>query len=193
MNCSDFQEELALYFGQEELPAALTAHLRQCSHCRSFQEEMDSLARGLPEDAAFHPDSRSTELLISQVENTLAESAVALPKRGSWLQKFDLAARWQRALPAAAAVALVVAVGWMSYLSGLSTGADQAAQGPVADIFDVLLTDSELEEPGRLTLDALLEDFAAGQHLDIGERLLDDISEEEFEYLNSSFDIGDIL
>ena len=193
MNCSDFQDKLALYFGQEELPESLAAHLRQCASCRSLWEEMNSLARVLPDDAAFHPDERSTELLVSQVENALTESAVALPKRGSWLQKLDLATRWQRALPAAAAVALVVAVGWMSYLSGLSTGVDQAAQKPTADTFDILLADSELEEPDSLTLDALLEDFAAGQHLDIGERLLDDISEEEFEYLNNSFDIGDIL
>jgi hypothetical protein len=100
---------------------------------------------------------------------------------------------WRRLVPAAAAVLLVVGAG----LGGFRLGQLETGNSSDADLTQTTYysetTDDEETEPDELTVQVLLDDFALDRRLNASEYLLDDISEEEMQYLASNFDIGEIL
>ncbi|MEA3297009.1 MAG: hypothetical protein U9R56_04020, partial [candidate division Zixibacteria bacterium] len=57
----------------------------------------------------------------------------------------------------------------------------------------VVLAEIESGEPDQATIKALMYDFTSSQFTEADERLLDDITEEEYEHLKNNFDVGDIL
>jgi hypothetical protein len=192
MNCAECRQELELRFGEEKLDAKIADHLAQCIECRTYRTELDGLATGLSEDV-FVLDGATVEGLAQQVDERVArldarrdaEPYERADRRSLW--------SWVRAVPAAAAIVLVVGVGVTGYWLGrwevksVATTAEQQST-PLSEFID-----EEETEPDEVTVRVLLDDFTRERRLDASEYLLDGISEEELRYLESNFDIGEIL
>lgn len=194
MNCMYFRDQMRLCFGDRELPEDVAEHVRQCPACHAFREELKALATSLPDDMAFYPDSGDADILTNRVEQIIdstAGSPIRSVSRFSWLiPEVD----WTRALSAAAAIVLFVGVGIVSYMYGLSDSVKQATEKiNEGESTSVVLAEIESGEPDQATIKALMYDFTSSQFTEADERLLDDITEEEYEHLKNNFDVGDIL
>lgn len=110
MNCPEFEADIALYVG-DDLPAeripVVTAHLRACTACRAFAEEM-------AECGELVHALRTVEIAPARVDALRREVVaryVAHRDRPRWFS-FFLQPRWAAAM--FAVIALGVALGWLS-------------------------------------------------------------------------------
>jgi hypothetical protein len=99
--------------------------------------------------------------------------------------------RW---LPAAASVLLVVGVGIGGYFMGRTNlnPATATIDQPTALLLGSV-DESDYDEPDDPTFEVLLSQFTTDRPFDASEKLLDDITDEEMEYLTQNFDVGDLL
>lgn len=180
MNCQDIKNELILYVGQSRLPAELADHLKTCLDCRTYIEDLNAVAELAGKDSDFY---------LSEVE---LEQAVAGVDRA--LDKIELEAAgnsvgiWRSYIPAVAALIAIVGISLTLSISGLMDGRVNTVSDLANDT--ALVSVDQLEDT---ELDGLLVDFALERNDGAGELLLDDLTEEEYQYLTENMDIGDIL
>jgi hypothetical protein len=60
-------------------------------------------------------------------------------------------------------------------------------------IVSLLYSDEELEMVGDDMFELLIEDYGRDVYFDAGERLLDDLTNEELQYLEENFDVNEVL
>lgn len=193
MTCAECKQRLEQSFGQTQLETTLDGHLNDCAECRNYWEQLARLADDLPDDAAFAFNANTIDGLVQAVDRTIGLSNDTAPNAKR--ESHDLSP-WtlMKLLPAAAALLVVVGVGFGGYFVGRTnlnpamTTIDQSA----ATLFGS--TDAnDYDEPDDPTFEVLLSDFAADRPYDASEKLLDDITNEEMEYLTQNFDVGDLL
>lgn len=193
MTCTEYRQELEQSFGQTLTEADTIQHLNSCAECREYWEQLASLAQELPDDSQFHSDDATIDALVQRVEDAIQPSVDIAPITQQESDKVSTWT-WMRLLPAAAAVLIVVGVGIGGYLLGRNdinqtTGIDdQSVAMPLGSIDDI-----DYDEPDGPTFEVLLSDFAADRPFDASEKLLNDITNEEMEYLTRNFDVGDLL
>ncbi len=196
MTCARFQDEALLHFGENSLPEAMTAHLDQCPTCREFWNELSATAAAMPEDEDFFPSELEFNAAVAGVEARIDDLTRMAADQSEDTVVVSLRERVLRALPAVAAVLLMLTVGYNSYLSeiGVSDTAETAAE-TIIDLSDLtaLTTQEELFAPSDEALTALLDDFTMTAATDASEQLLDDLTAEELQYLEDNLDVGDIL
>lgn len=185
MKCEKVQDELLLYFGRQELPEQLREHLSGCAECERFWLAAASVAQSLDRDEDFYADESEVEGLVARVDNAIDNIE---------LGKFSRTASiWKTYLPVAAVVALMIGISLIVFLLG-SFGSERSQMASDGDDSLLVLyeegTSAELNEED---MRALLYDFATEQHESASEQLIDDLTEEEYEYLQKSLDIGEIL
>jgi len=192
MSCAECRQQLELSFGRKQLDPAVAEHLARCAECRAHWAELGGLADDFRGDDAFRlgPDTveqmaRRVDRRIDLIESVAVAHQAQPVDLWSWLS-------WARAVPAAAAVLLVVGVGIAGYWLGRWEVEPVAVSAPVETTADAY-GDEAFEEPDELTVQLLLDNFTSERRLNAGESLLDDITEEELRYLESNFDIGVIL
>ncbi len=196
MTCARFQDEALLHFGENSLPEAMTAHLEQCPACREFWNELSATAAAMPEDEDFFPSELELNSAVAGVETRLDDLTPKAADQPDDTVVVSLRERVLRALPAAAAVMLMLTVGYNSYLSEI--GVSDTAETASAVIFDLsditeASTQEELFAPSDEAFSALLYDFTTTASTDASEQLLDDLTAEELQYLEDNLDVGDIL
>lgn len=193
MNCAECREQLEQSFGQTQLEAGLDEHLENCAECREYREPLARLAECIPDDTAFAVDADTIDRLVQNVDQAIDTSSGAKPisNRDSHDYSPWTLMKW---LPAAAAVLLVVGVGFGGYFVG-RTNFDPAITTIVQPVATGLSStdESDYDEPDGPAFEVLLTDFAADRPYDASEKLLDDITDEEMEYLAQNFDVGDLL
>lgn len=193
MTCIECRQQLEQSFGQTQLEVTLDEHLRVCNECRNYWQQLARLAEGIPDDRSFAFDDDTINKLVQTVDETINQSTGTIPmaRRGS-----REASPWtlMKLLPAAAAVLLVVGVGFGGYFVG-RTNLDPGKltiDNPAPTVLSSTNV-SDYDEPDRLTFEVLLSDFATDRPYDASEKLLDDITDEEMEYFAQNFDVGDLL
>lgn len=188
MNCEQARELVDLHFGLDHIPDELQTHLAECESCRSYHEEMTALAAGLESDTdspfSVEDFDRATAVVVERIDR---QSTVASGPSG-----------WLRPLLRVAAVLMVVGLSYSSYRMGVESNLDadldtlQTAESDV-DQLTVLLeydTDEELDE-GMIGM--LIDDYCTDASYEATTTLLDDISEEELEYLMENLEVGELL
>lgn len=193
MTCIECRQQLEQSFGQSQLEDTLGEHLDACVECRDFWQQLVRLADGIPDDTSFAFDANAIDRLVQTVDETINQSTSTIPMARRDSREVS---PWtlMRLLPAAAAVLLVVGVGFGGYFVGRSN------LDPVNSIIDnpgaTLLSSADVndyDEPDGITFEVLLSDFATDRPYDASEKLLDDITDEEMEYFAQYFDVGDLL
>ncbi len=188
MNCSYFKDQMLLYFGGKYLPEELRRHLAECSTCRATWEELTGVSGKLGADDLFFPDDVEVDWLVSAVDKDIEKRE---PRPGRVAKRIRQI--WYGYVPVAAAAALALGIALGTYIGGRTTFDPSVAEpaGGVDSIASFYETEDEDLDEG--TLGTLLYDFTAQHSFNASEWLLDDLTEEELEFLENNFDVGDLL
>lgn len=185
MNCQHVQDELLLLIDRRQLPDELQEHVDRCDRCRQVWTELCSLRENLGRDEDFEVDDQTVEAIVASVDRRLDKLEMA--------RVTDVRASWMTYIPAAAAVVIIVGISVIVYLSGwLSTNGGQA-QAPADDSLWVSLAENDISYLDNTDLTQLISQIGADHDEAIETILLEDITEEELEYLEKTFDVGEIL
>jgi hypothetical protein len=188
MSCSHFQDQMLLLFGQERLPEELRSHLAECPSCRAVWEELTDVSEKLGGDDLFFPKDAQVEQWASKVDAAIEEI-----ERDNVPVVTRIRKSWYERIPIAAAAALVLGIAIGTYMGGrtaFDTGEAEIASGitGIAGLYEG--SDEELQES---TVGSLIYDFTAQHSYEASEWLLDDLTEEELDFLEKNFDVGDLL
>ncbi|MBK7143162.1 MAG: hypothetical protein IPH75_13895 [bacterium] len=182
MTCEQRREELDLLLGQPDLPEEMRAHLATCAECRAYAAELQSLSANLGDDSAFVTDIFESNKIGWAVEDAINRQAKPKP---AWTSRI-------RYIAAAAVVVLAAAIGVDQYRRNISVDIPTTKDTTQLASVDTNLlptttldmTDSELEQ---MLLDySTLDDNAASE-------VLQNLTDEEMQYLEKNFDVGELL
>ena len=197
MNCKDVIELLVTGFGFDDLPAELRQHIDQCPDCMALQQELQSIHRKVEQSSEFDFTDAEIENAVAGVEKRLDADIVSTITAKQNSSQFTTFANWLRPMARIAAVVLFVAATYGAYRVGqlqvgTSPGIDSlVVSGDGIDESDWL--DSNTEYMDDAMISTLIDDFSDHGYFEAGEAILDDLTDEEMEYLIENFDVGDIL
>jgi len=195
VNCEYVKNELAIHFGRDELPPDVLSHLEGCQECRKNWDELRDMAGAMPTNEAFALEPWELEEAVAIVDRAVARRPLPMAIRFQEATK-----RWLRAVtdmrpvPAVAAVALVliISLGTMRFeLSAPDT--DMVLEVLSTSEVSLATTEDDIEDPDDAIVEVLLSEFTQPWHGGSAEWLLDDITDDEYEYLLQSMDVGDLL
>lgn len=188
-------DDLELLFGPQTTidgPTSDEAKLREW-------QRMKELAAHLGFDGDFYPDDSEVEMLTARVDDAIDD----LRPAGNFVLRRRLSVMtWLRRATATAVVVLLAGTGFLAYLEHRA-----ASQSPTLEDVGYETVLMSLQKPDVVaaaigtdyqalddnTIDQLLYDYTSNARYSAGERLLDDLSEDELKYLEKNFNVGDIL
>lgn len=191
MNCRKFKEELLLSFGGDNLPEELQRHIEECDECRREYEELRAISASLGDDLDFYPDDITAELLTRQVTKKLVTPLKVSGQRFSWYSVVGVAA----------SVVLVVGI---AYFGNFFNSLPIYEGNPRLNSLEMELlntgrsdmtaaVDESYYEISDEEFNILINDFTAGRTYEAAGQLLNDLSEDEYRYLEENFNVGDML
>ncbi len=193
MNCRDFQDELALWFGSE-LPDDLQAHIQACAECRACRDQLSELRAAMPEDWEFYPSPGESERLSADVMQSLPVRSRAGVSRPLGRRLTETISGLLRPRPLGAAVVsvllLVAGLWWIALTPDVTTVGSSAS---VAELWSDVFSEPELYEPEAETVALLVDELTASEPTTTARRILDDLSDEEYQYLAKNLTVKDIL
>lgn len=147
-------------------------------------DDLDIFRRHLGSDEDFYPGDSEVDDMIAAVDGAIDRDHKITPVRRTW---------WKPVAVAAAAV-VVFAIGLISFRDGDHAVAPVALIDSIdAQVGAVAMVDENTIPFNDDELNSLMYQASANAPFGAGERLLNDLTDEEFEYLNNHFDVGDIL
>lgn len=185
MNCEDFQEQLDMSASHNLAPEP-ASHLEACDSCAEYWRSLSKVGERLGYDELFYPDSGVSEAILKEVRGRI--SKVHTRPSTSTVRLVSLP--WL----AAAAAVVIIFIGGMLTWSQLNEYSDSDSTNVAVnddlsdapDQFDfVQLADEDLIEMTGNVNWINLDDF--------GRLVSEDISEDEWQYLNDSLSSEDIL
>jgi len=179
MKCEQVKEQLELFFGNDEFPEDIERHLQGCETCRKHREELQRLSEKLGVDADFEPSRSDLERAIAGVGSRIGSNQAPSIIPVSWL----------RPLSRVAAAILIVGVSYTTYLIGRK----QAQYPTVATVDTVQTATSDSAEMDDEFVSMLINDLSSNGYFDAGELLLNDLTDEEMDYLKENMTVGDLL
>jgi hypothetical protein len=155
-----------------------------------------SLARRLGINDDFFPSDEQVEQLVAQVNRRIDRQAVERPTPVTTL-------RWFRYVAAAAVLAVALGTAWIGFRSE-NGGFDRVAPelsyelllaeaGDAEPMVWLLAGDEEIEALDEASVESLLYDYVAHDPMGAGDRLLDELSEDDWSYLYENMNTGDWL
>jgi len=182
MNCQICQQELSNLFGQSSLPEQITDHISACPDCRKVYDEMMLLSERMGANTDFTPDADRLEQLVARVERD-----IDLTARQNTRSSFR-----SRLLAVAASLVLMFGVAAISYRLGAISDNWPSVTDQSGNQQSIGVTNEE-ETLDETTISILLDDYIFETGYEAGELLLDDITDEEFDYLKKNLDVGGML
>jgi len=195
MNCHDCRQEVLLAFGlqsESELSESVRDHVESCAECRAFFREQQELAAMMPAETDFHLSDEELSASLAAVEERLDSEST-----GGWIT--DISRRiarvpvWSRALPVAASIVLVFLMGVLTQKSfGPSLTVVNEVTVSSADPL-YIYSDIDLDSYGDYAAEAMNWSLSSQYQTTATDQVVEDISDEEYEYLVNNLDVGDIL
>ena len=185
MNCRETQNELGLSFGRGELPREVRRHIDGCAECAVVLAELEALTRNAGGDEDFYADAAELDQMVALVDESIDAIELETVVKTTPI--------WSSYIPAVAALVVIIGLSLTISLIGvfdrsgvqLTSNGDDSEQALV-DFDGSDLTDAEL-------IPGLIEDFESGSFWQASGLILEDLTEEEFEYLANNIDVGEML
>lgn len=185
MNCDRIKEELFDYLGFDNLPEHLEEHLDKCPDCRIFWTELNSYKDHLGSENDFSPNKLVSDDFVWEV-NARIDELENEPKEQPL--KFI-----NYLLPVAASIIILLGISLTSgYLGNTETNVVYNISTDL-NVQNGYFLEDEDDEMEVQFVDELLNDYSASVENAPSEQLLDDLTDEEMEYLKANFNAGDIL
>jgi predicted anti-sigma-YlaC factor YlaD len=182
MNCGLCQQELSDLFGRSRLPQQITDHIDTCPDCREVYDEMVLLSERMGANTDFTPDRDRLKQLVANVEQAIV-SIRGQNSNNSFRNRF---------LAIAASVILMFGVASISYRLGTISGNKKIVTTEGGSRQGIGMPDEE-ETLDETTISILLDDYIFETGYEACELLLDDLTDEEFDYLKKNLDVGGML
>jgi len=182
MDCGGFRNKITPRVGGIFLDADEKSHLERCPECRELYEKSVALEndlRSLKVKPLGAVEFAAMQQILDENINRYQRRAVSF---------YNLFTRY------GAGLITVTFLLFVSLWSGFEYGvyyADNAVQSDMS-----YLADNDYEEDETMNdeyIELLLYDYIQDYGFDSGELLLGDLTQEEFNYLEDNFDMGDIL
>ncbi len=162
-------------------------------------KRMQDLAEHLGADTDFYPDDSEVDMLTARVNNAIDELRPA--GSYSFRRKVSILS-WLRRATSVAVVVLLAGTGFLAYIE--HRAAEKSPSLEDVGYETVLMSlqkpevvaaaaGSDYQALDDTAIDQLLYDYTSNARFSAGERLLDDLSEDELQYLEKNFNVGDIL
>ncbi len=185
MSCDRFKEELFDYIGFDDLPNSIKEHLSECPECQTFWSELNSYGDKLGNESEFYPDESISDAFVGEVNARIDELESETKETPIKIINY--------LLPIAASIVILLGISLSSgYLGNSETNITNNFSGDLYMQYGSYLEEDEDEMDIEL-LDELLNDYSTSVVSASDEQLLDDLTDEEMEYLKTNFDAGDIL
>lgn len=185
MNCQQIKDELVLLIGADSIPQEIQKHLDSCDDCRAFWTELTAVTDSLGKDEDFYPDDATLESAVNRVDERIDQLEMK--------KVTDVRSAWFSFVPAAAAVILLVGVSVSAYLMGWFTPGNGQAGLTSPDTAWVTLENGDIDIIQNSSLDYVMYQSTAYDYTASTELLYEELTEEELEYLDENFDVGEIL
>ncbi|UCG60756.1 MAG: hypothetical protein JSV52_10510 [Candidatus Zixiibacteriota bacterium] len=185
MNCQNIQDELLLMAGTERLPDDVQRHLDTCPECRDYWLDLTTTTENLGSEEDFYLDKTELESSIARVEERIDRLE---------LEKVtDVRSAWLSHVPAAAAVVLLLGISFMAYMLGwFSNGEDPSTAGSQDTVW-LSLENGDIDAIEESSIDYVMYRSATMNQTTSGELFYENLTEEELQYLEENFDVGEIL
>lgn len=185
MNCNEVKDLIFESFGVQENNETLQKHLSSCEDCRKLYETLAAQAQDFGTDKNFELNQSEQANLLEKINADIDRQEID--------KAVNITPAWKSYVPMAAAILLVLGVGFISQLifkfgSGTDTATNQNDR-----VAYVGLTDEDITEIKSIELDEFVDQYSSQYDIDDEINMLDDLSEEEYQYLNENLDIGEIL
>ncbi|MEA2031364.1 MAG: hypothetical protein U9N55_07205 [candidate division Zixibacteria bacterium] len=185
MNCHKVQEELYEHFGQKKLPDYLEEHLIQCDDCRSLWHELGQLEPGLGNDESFYFAPDEIDEMTQHIENSIDDTT---PRNVTLFHRIA-----QIALPVAASLLLLFGISKLANDPVTLNYNQDSTLYSITEFNNLTYSNDNNSELDVVTFNLLLQDYTSDVTTASGEALLDDITDDELEYLKDNLDMGDFL
>lgn len=182
MNCQQVKDELLLYVGADSIPEDIRKHLDSCTGCRTFWSELTAVAKTIGNDEDFYIGDIELESAVNRVDARIDQLEMK--------KVTDVRSAWFSYVPAAAAVILLVGISLSAYLMGWFARGDSEAGLSSQDTSWVTIENGDVDIIENSGIDYVVyqSEYPASAEL-----LYDDLTDEELEYLDENFDVGEIL
>lgn len=181
MTCEQWRELIEEESGGGSLSAELNAHLDFCEECRKYDEEIKVALNAL---SVVDPGIVSTD-----AERFLAETNGKIDSHSPSTTNKQV---WPKFLVAAAAVFFII--GSLVTIDKYSTSDGSVSSTGVndLDLFGDLWNDGESNLDDE-SMDLLLSEIAPSNRQGVEEVILEGLSDDDLEYLERNFRVGDML
>ena len=184
MNCEKCQNEIFELIGNQTLSAEAQAHCAACADCQKLVDDLKSVTGEFGSDQLFYSDQVEIDKSVELVNQRIDEHEMS--------KVVDISARWKKYVPVAAAILLVIGIGLISQVVSIFDDRPQIAD--TNGIIDfVKLDDYETKQLGEMDFSEFVDEYSSEYGLSEGMQMIDDITEEEFKYLEEQINIMEIL
>jgi len=187
MTCRNIREQMELNFGFGPVSPEVSEHLANCAGCRAYHDELATLAGEFNAAADIEFTEQEVGRAVALVDEAIAQHA------GTTIVPVN----WLRQLTRVAAAVLIVAASWTAYQFGRDEGRQLTYTAPSAQTTYLASTDDSYGEESDYIdedmVNALIQSYSPGGLVGSGQYLVDDLSDEEMQYLMENFDVGELL
>lgn len=185
MNCERIKDELLTLVGTDGVPRDIREHLDTCVGCRAFWFELSGLSASIGSDEDFYLSGAELESAVNGVDARLDRLEIK--------KVTDVRSVWYPYVPAAAAVVLLLGISIVAYLLGWFPSGNNQAGVTTPDFDWVSFENGDTDIIDNDNIDYVMYQSAACNYTASRDLMYDDLSEEELEYLDENFDVGEML
>lgn len=185
MKCDLFKDKILECFGDSELPEEIKEHLNHCSECSQYYKELLKLSKEFDKEDAYYPTKEEQNKFVSDLEKKI--------DRLELKKVTDITPKWKTYIPVAAVIVMILGLALVSQLGNLFNSTDQTNIAENTDSIWINIDKDEIEFVNNENFDNVLIDYSSLDNSLSNELYIQNVSEEEYQYLLDNFDIGEIL
>lgn len=178
MDCNEIRQILLEQFGRTDLPEMVGNHLKQCPQCTEFNEQLLQQAKLLAADNDFFPTASERDSIHKRAMSRLGRQKSA-------------GRRWPL-LMTAASVILIAGLAYVAkvMLEQSGNGGEQVEiEGMFVPEDNMIVANQSTNEQ----LELFIYELKAEHPLQTEELLSNDLTEDEFNYLDKNLTVGGLL
>ena len=185
MKCDLIKDKLLESFGNTKLSSELRNHLNECTECRQYYQELLSITEDIGGEDNFNLTQAEREQFVAKVDEKIDQHELR--------KVTDITPKWKSYVPVAAAIVMILGIALVSQLSYLFDSSDRINITENHDSLWINIDKTEIEFVNNDNYENVLIDYSSIDNSVSDEWILDDVTEEEYQYLLDNFDIGEII